>query len=160
VLERAGIKSEPTWSDCIYIPGLFNSSANKVNIYWGTPDEGETPVTDAVGGGTDFSTTIMAMWPYKMYEAVNGGYRIRWLPLDDQAHRIMYVRSGDVSAQAGHSSPVIPVKITDASTATGRTVTLAARRMVASYECRRFIADTETTSAPGSGVSTNYLFPT
>ncbi len=160
VLERAGIKSEPTWSDCIYIPELFNSSSNKVNIYWGTPDEGETPVTDVMGGGTDFSTTIMAMWPYKMYEAVNGGFRIRWLPLDDQAHRIMYARSGDMSAQAGYSSPVIPVKITDASTATGRTVTLMARRMVASYECRRFIADTEATSASGSGITTNYLFAT
>lgn len=160
VLERAGIKSEPTWSDCIYIPELFNPSSNRVNIYWGTPDEGETLVTDVMGGGTDFSTMIMAMWPYKMYEAVNGGYRIRWLPLNDLAHRIMYVRSGDMSVQAGDPSPVIPIKITDASTSTDRTVTLITRRAVSSYECRRFIADTETTSAPDSEVTTNYLFAT
>lgn len=160
VLERAGIKSEPTWSDCIYIPEPFNPSSNRVNIYWGTPDEGETLVTDVMGGGTDFSTMIMAMWPYKMYEAVNGGYRIRWLPLNDLGHRIIYVRSGDMSVQAGDPSPVIPIKITDTSTATDRTATLITRRAVASYECRRFIADTETTTAPDSEVTTNYLFAT
>lgn len=160
ILERAGIKSEPTWSDCIYIPELFSPSSNKVNIYWGTPDEGEILVTDAMDGGTEFFTTIMAMWPYKMYEAVNGGYRIRWLPLNDQGHRIMYARSGDMSAQVGHFSPTIPVKITDASTLTGRVVTLISRRPVTSYECRRFIADTETTTVPGSDATTNYLFAT
>lgn len=160
ILERAGIKPEPTWSDCIYIPELLSESSNKVNIYWGTPDDGEILITDSMGGGTEFSTMIMAMWPYKMYEAVNGGYRIRWLPLNDQGHRIMYARSGDMSVQAGHSSPIIPVKITDASALTGRTVTLVSRRAVASYECRRFIADTETTTVPGSDITTNYLFAT
>lgn len=160
ILERAGIKSEPTWSDCIYIPELFSASSNKVNIYWGAPDEGEILVTDAMDGGTEFFTTIMAMWPYKMYEAVNGGYRIRWLPLNGQGHRIMYTRSGDMSEQVGHFSPTIPVKITDASTLTGRVVTLISRRAVTSYECRRFIADTETTTTPGSDITTNYLFVT
>lgn len=160
ILERAGIKPEPTWSDCIYIPEMLGDSLNKVNIYWGTPDEGEIPITDAMGGGTEFSTTIMAMWPYKMYEAVDGGYRIRWLPLKDQGHRIMYIRSGDMSEQVGRSSLIIPVKITDASTLTGRAVSLIAQRTVGSYECRRFIADTETATVTGSDVTTNYLFAT
>lgn len=160
VLEKAGIFSEPTWSDCIYVPETLAATMNTVNIYWGTPEEGLIPIQDALHVTTDLSTRIMALWPYKMYEKVDDGYRIRWLPLQDQHLRVMYARSGDMTVQEGQQGLMLPLVVRDIVSPTGREVTLRGRKLLASYECRRFIADTEIAESAGATVTTNRLYGT
>lgn len=160
VLEKAGIFPEPTWSDCIYVPETLAATMNTVNIYWGTPEEGLIPIQDALHVTTDLSTRIMALWPYKMYEKVDDGYRIRWLPLQDQHLRVMYARSGDMTVQEGQQGLMLPLVVRDIVSPTGREVTLRGRKLLASYECRRFIADTEIAESAGATVTTNRLYGT
>lgn len=139
VLEHAGIYSEPTWSDCLYAPNGMITTNNTIQVYWG--ESGSIPLYSLLGGA-DLNSTFMAMWPYKMYEAVSGGYRIRWLPLDDQIHRITYMRT------AG-SYAMLPVSIQETSSGTGVNVKLAMERSFNGYGCKRLIAEVETETGAG-----------
>lgn len=138
-LERAGIYSEPTWSDCLYAPNGMITTSNTIQVYWG--ESGSIPLYSILGNA-NFNATFMAMWPYKMYEAVSGGYRIRWLPLDDQIHRITYMRTAGTNA-------TLPISIHENSTGTGVNVKLATERLFSGYGCKRLIAEVETETGTG-----------
>lgn len=134
ILEAAGIYAEPTWCDCTNTPESITGTENKIHIYWDTPDIGDIPIA-GLDGGYDFDASYMAAWPYKMYEPVDGGYRIRWLPLNDQVGRIHYARTGNAAkAVAADHIEVI-------STATGIDVQIVSETPVSNYSCRRFMAD-------------------
>lgn len=156
VLEAAGIYSEPTWSDCTYTPEsiITGLSSNNIHIYWDTPEMGgDLKLMGAIGTSYDFISNFIATWPYKMYEQVEGGYRIRWLPLDDQIGRIHYARTGDSG-----STGIIPLKIDDVSTPTGREVQVRMLRMLQTYQCSRFMAEIEEEVNPGASVTHNMLY--
>lgn len=151
-LERAGIFSTPTWCDCLYVPDSPGVAGNKLTIFWG--EDGDIPVI--LNGSTEVDVTIMGRWPYKMYEAVDGGYRVRWLPLGDLKGRITYVRTGDTSSGAGYT---MPVTIIVAASGTGVDVYVEATKLINPYECRRCIADYTATVYPGSSVETHAIYP-
>lgn len=156
VLEAAGIYSEPTWADCTYTPEsiITGLSTNHIHIYWDTPEMGgDLQLMGAIGTSYDFIPNFIATWPYKMYEQVEGGYRIRWLPLDDQIGRIHYARTGDSG-----STGIIPLKIDDVSTPTGREVQVRMLRMLQTYQCSRFMAEIEEETNPGASVTHNMLY--
>lgn len=145
-LERAGIGSAPTWSDCQYIPGSFAASTNTVGIYWG--ETGTMPVVDTQGN-TGIATTFMALWPYKMYEKVGNSYRIRWLPFNNLGHRITYLRTGNLSG-----SVYVPLAVKETTGASGPVAMVALQKGITAYNCRRLISDLETDS--GETVSRLY----
>lgn len=156
VLEAAGIYSEPTWADCTYTPEsiITGLSPNHIHIYWDTPElGGDLRLMGAIGADYDFIPNFIATWPYKMYEQVEGGYRIRWLPLDDQIGRIHYARTGDSG-----SSGIIPLKIDDVATPTGRTAQVRMMRMLQAYQCSRYIAEIEEEVNSGASVAHNMLY--
>lgn len=156
VLEAAGIYSEPTWADCTYTPEsiITGLSPNHIHIYWDTPElGGDLQLMGAIGADYDFIPNFIATWPYKMYEQVEGGYRIRWLPLDDQIGRIHYARTGDSG-----SSGIIPLKIDDVATPTGRTARVRKMRMLQAYQCSRYIAEIEEEVNSGASVAHNMLY--
>lgn len=134
VLEAAGIFPEPTWADCTNTAESISGSEGKIHIYWGTPDEGDVKVAGS-SGGYDINATFMAEWPYKMYEKVDGGYRIRWLPLDDQIGKIHYVRVGNSTS----GSAIENVAVTSSSA--GVSVQIGYASPVKAYSCRRYMAD-------------------
>lgn len=155
ILERAGIFPEPTWADCIYIPYAWPTSELAVNVCLGEPHMGEVVIADPV---SPFSPFYAAMWPYKMYEEVEGGYRIRWLPLDDMEGRVTYYRTGDVS-----TSPMNPAVITCndlriTSSVTGTEALVANRFVLKSYACRRFVAAMQEQASAGVSVADSLLF--
>lgn len=132
VLEAAGIFPEPTWSDCTYVPDILAVTSNYLNVYWGEPGASGAMVQVNQGSYT-FTPAYVAMWPYKMYEAVQGGYRIRWLPLNEQAGNIHYARSGTASY-------LTATTIVETVTPTLTDVQLRTSRMVHPYSCDRFMA--------------------
>lgn len=150
VLENAGIKATPTWSDCIYIPRDFPNNPGTVNIYWG--ETGDVLV-QTITHVTDINTTYMGMWPYKMYEKVGNAYRIRWLPFDDQLQRITYVRTGGL-----YTPVIVPFAVKETSTGTGTEVIITSQKNIAEYQCRRLIADWATESGSGAGIATSRLY--
>lgn len=155
VLEAAGIYSEPTWADCTYTPESIipAPSGNHIHIYWDTPESGDLMLRGASGSSYNFTPNFVATWPYKMYEKVDGGYRIRWLPLDDQIGRIHYARTGD-SGNTG----IVPISIYDVSTPAGREVQVQTLRMLKTYQCTRFMAEIEAEVNPGASVTYNWLY--
>lgn len=156
VLEAAGIYSEPTWSDCTYTPASIIPAlnGNTIHIYWDTPEMGgPLKLLGALGSPYDFIPNFVATWPYKMYEQVDGGYRIRWLPLDDQIGRIHYARTGD-SGNTG----LVPIRIDDVSTPTGREAQIRTWRALKTYQCTRFMAELEEETNPGASVTHNWLY--
>lgn len=142
-LERAGIFAEPTWCDCLYAPESPGIAGNDLTVYWGAT--GTVPVT--YNGSTNIDVTTMVRWPYKMYEEVSGGYRVRWLPLNEYINRLTYVRTGPV----GVSGIYVPVTMT--ITASGANI--SSIKKVEAYSCRRFIADVMT----GNNSETHILYP-
>ena len=156
VLEAAGIYSEPTWSDCTYTPAAIIPplSGNLIHIYWDTPEIGGDLMLMNGTSSYDFTPNFVATWPYKMYEKVDGGYRIRWLPLDNQiVGRIHYARTGD-SGGTG----TMPIQIDDASSSTGRTPYIKTWRSLRAYQCSRFMAEVEQEVNPGASVTHNLLY--
>lgn len=149
VLEGAGIFSSPTWADCTYTPDTLLGAEAQIRIYWG--ESGDTVVRNTMGGDT-FNSTFIAAWPYKMYEQVDGGYRIRWLPLDDMDGRIHYGRVG------ASSSGLVPIRIDEISSMSGTEVQVITSRALESYSCQRFMAMPETISGTGSAATRNWLF--
>lgn len=128
-LERAGIFAEPTWCDCLYVPESPGIAGNSLTVYWGAT--GTVPV--ALNGSTDIDVTTMSRWPYKMYEEVSGGYRVRWLPLNEHLGRLAYTRTGPVGASGFYIPGTVTV------TASGANI--ASIRKVEAYSCRRCFAD-------------------
>lgn len=157
VLERAGIFPEPTWTDCIYIPEPWESTDLEVIVHLGDQYSGMVPVANASRAITPYDA---AMWPYKMYESVEGGYRIRWLPLDDQEGRVVYYRTGDTAA-AGVGSPVTMCDDLQVIRAlSGITASVHSERSLDPYACRRFIAMNTTETGTGAGVTDSLLYTT
>lgn len=152
VLERAGIFPEPTWADCTYIPEHLSGAAS-IHIYWGTPDTGDTMIIND-RGGTDFSTSLLAAWPYKMYEAVDGGYRIRFLPFTGNEGRMHYVRAGE----ANDATALISIKETMSGTGISATIDGFSLRSVDNYTCPRFMAEIEVTESSGSTTTNHRLY--
>ena len=155
VLEAAGIYSEPTWSDCTYTPAAIIPplSGNLIHIYWDTPEIGGDLMLMNGTSSYDFTPNFVATWPYKMYEKVDGGYRIRWLPLNDQIGRIHYARTGN-SGGTG----IVPIRIEDVSATTGREVYVQTQLALKTYQCSRFMAAIEGETNPGASVTHNLLY--
>lgn len=157
VLERAGIFPEPTWTDCIYIPERWESTDLEVVVHLGDQYSGTVPI---VNESRTITPYYAAMWPYKMYERVEGGYRIRWLPLDDQEGRVVYYRTGDTAA-AGVGTPVtICDDLQIISALTGITANVHSERSLDPYACRRFIAMKTTETGTGTDVTDSLLYAT
>ena len=153
ILEAAGIYPEPRWSDCTYMPEPLTNSAGTIHIYWG--DASNTPIMlYGPTGGTDFSAPFMVAWPYKMYEAVDGGYRIRWLPLNDAIGRIHYGRVG----KGGNAVEVTCVD--EISTATGNEARVVTMYSLQRYSCVRFMAGIETEADAGATTTHNLMYRT
>lgn len=157
-LERAGITETPTWADCIHVPGAFASTAATVKVYYGTPDMGNVLVEH--GGGTDFPPCYAAMWPYKMYEAVEGGYRIRWLPLDNEAGRITYLRTGNVATGAGQVVPGFYPYLRVVGAGTPSSVLAPTVMTPPSYICRRLMANLDTIAETPALIVDHRLYET
>ena len=155
ILERAGIFPEPTWADCICVPSAWPASGLQLEVCLGDPDMGDVVITDS---SATFSPCYAAMWPYKMYEAVEGGYRIRWLPFDDMEGRVTYYRTGDLSASPGSSTVMMCSNLQVVSALTGTEAAVEKRFMLNSYACRRFVAAMKTEANPGVAVTDNLLF--
>ena len=155
VLEAAGIYSEPTWSDCTYTPESIITAlnGNTIHIYWDTPEYGGDLKLMGPTSSYDFIPNVVATWPYKMYEKVDGGYRIRWLPLNDQIGRIHYARTGN-SGGTG----IVPIRIEDVSATTGREVYVQTQLALKTYQCSRFMAEVEQEVNPGASVTHNLLY--
>lgn len=154
ILERAGIFPEPTWVDCIYVPHAF-AAADTIGVYFG--ESGDVLINNQ---GMQFQPCYAAMWPYKMYEQVEGGYRIRWLPLEGMEGRVTYLRSADIGSGIG---TVVPALCTHLRVGrTGSTTTADARDwiMPSAYACRRRLADIDTETVSGVNVSNYRLFAT
>jgi hypothetical protein len=145
VLEAAGIYAEPTWADCNYMPEEIIGVASNIHIYWGTSGNVKVLNQSAL---EDFWTPLITAWPYKMYEPVSGGYRIRWLPLTGQEGRIHYARVGNCNGTG-----VAVTRIQSNETSTTHVVRVQSLRMLANYSCGRFMAASET--ATGSGVTSS-----
>lgn len=155
ILERAGIFPEPTWADCIYVPAAWPTSNLQLDVCLGDPYTGNVVITDS---STAFSPCYAAMWPYKMYEAVEGGYRIRWLPFDDMEGRVTYYRTGDVSASPGSATVLMCSDLQNIGTLTGTEAAVAKRLALSSYACRRFVAAMQTQVNSGAAVADSLLF--
>lgn len=155
ILERAGIFPEPTWADCIYVPAAWPTSSLQLEVCLGDPDMGNVVITDSFAA---FSPCYAAMWPYKMYEAVEGGYRIRWLPFNDMEGRVTYYRTGDVSASSGSSAVMVCDDLHAVAALTGTEAAVAKRFALNSYMCRRFVAAMQTQVNPGAIVANSLLF--
>lgn len=152
VLEAAGIRSEPTWADCMYSPEGLHAAANTIHVYWGLPGFGDIPLMN-FNGTYDFSPEGAAIWPYKMYEKVDGGYRIRWLPLEDSIGRIHFARTGP-----GSSHGALPSRIEEAVTASGPEARIAQWSPLVAYSCPRYMAAFESRISSGAAISTNLLY--
>ena len=158
-LEAAGFFPEPTWCDCVYVPSQIIENSNTVQILWGAPGElGDVPITYGVTGSPYIPTFLIAMWPYRMYEKVTGGFRIRWLPIGDKAGMITYARTGYVDAADGLLAPKMATSITEVMSGTGLAVALATVKTLPSYHCVRFIAETEESSASGVSTTVHRLY--
>lgn len=151
VLKRAGIYPEPTWCDCLYVPENPGVAGNTITIFWG--EDGDIPVLN--NGSANIDITVMVRWPYKKYEEVDGGYRIRWLPLEDQQRRISYLRTGDIGSGFSFQLPTV---VKHSSTGTGDSVFIDNRENFSSYSCRRLLSD-YTEGPSGSGLVTHILYP-
>lgn len=152
VLEAAGIKSEPTWADCMYSPEGLHATVNTIHVYWGLPESGDILLMNP-NGTHDFSPEGAAIWPYKMYEKVDGGYRIRWLPLEDSIGRIHFARTGP-----GSSHGALPSRIEEVVTASGTEVRIAQWSPLVAYSCPRYMAAFESKISSGAAISTNLLY--
>lgn len=156
ILENAGIYSEPTWADCTYRPANFTTD-KKIHIYWGeTGDTKLMPPVGAVvhtpGEAVDeyaFYADYACIWPYKMYEAVDGGYRIRWLPFAAVKGRIHYVRAGNTVAC------IVPPRI---DVIDGVVQRVAPWHIVPGYSCERFMAESESEAVAGANITHNLLY--
>ena len=155
VLERAGIFPEPTWADCIHVPTAWPTSGLQLEVCLGDPYMGNIVITDSLA---TFSPCYAAMWPYKMYEAVEGGYRIRWLPLDDMEGRVTYYRTGNLATSPGSATVMMCDNLQVVSALTGMEAAVARRFVLNSYACRRFVAAMNTVLNPGVSVTDNLLF--
>jgi len=157
VLERAGIFPEPTWTDCIYIPDPWETTDLEVVVYLDDQYSGAVPIVNEFRTVTPY---YAAMWPYKMYEPVDGGYRIRWLPLDDQEGRIVYYRTGDTAAAGIGATVTMCDDLQVISALTGITANVHSERPLDPYACRRFIAMKTTETGTGTVVTDNLLYAT
>jgi hypothetical protein len=157
VLERAGIFPEPTWTDCIYIPDPWETTALEVVVHLGDQYSGTVPI---VNESRTITPYYAAMWPYKMYERVDGGYRIRWLPLDDQEGRIVYYRTGDTAAAGVGATVTMCDDLQVISALTGITANVHSERSLDPYACRRFIAMKTTETGTGTDVTDSLLYAT
>lgn len=155
ILERAGIFPEPTWADCICVPSAWPTSSLQLEVCLGDPSAGDVVITDSF---TNFSPCYAAMWPYKMYEAVNGGYRIRWLPLDDMEGRVTYYRTGNVATSPGNDSVIMCDNLHVVSSLTSVDAAVGKRFALNSYACRRFVAAMQSVVNPGAIIADSLLF--
>ena len=155
ILERAGIFPEPTWADCIHVPAAWPTSGLQLEVCLGGPDMDNIVITDSFA---TFSPCYAAMWPYKMYEAVEGGYRIRWLPLDDMEGRVTYYRTGNLAPSVGSSTVMMCDNLQVVSSLTGMEASVEKRIALSSYACRRFVAAMTTEPHSGASVTNHLLF--
>lgn len=157
VLRRAGIFPEPTWTDCIYIPDPWESTNLEVVVHLGDQYSGTVPI---VNESRTITPYYAAMWPYKMYEPVEGGYRIRWLPLDDHEGRVVYYRTGDTAAAGAGPTVTMCDDLQVISALTGITANVHSERSLDPYACRRFIAMKTTETGTGTDVTDSLLYTT